>query len=71
MLQPFILSKSPLWRHWEYVHSEMITAVWENTGAAGMRLSAIKNYASYQQVHCSLNSWKIGSGKPPNSQLLH
>jgi hypothetical protein len=62
MLQPFILSKLPLWqRYSEYVHSEMITAVWENTGAAGMRSSATKNYTSYQQVHCSLNSWKIGS----------
>jgi hypothetical protein len=41
----FILFKPPLWRcYWEYAYSEMITAVWENTGASGMRLSADKNY---------------------------
>lgn len=45
MLQPIhsiqaIIMKS----YWEYAYSEMITAVWEDTGAAGMQVSADKNY---------------------------
>lgn len=43
MLQPIhsiqaIITKS----YWEYAYSEMITAVWEDTGAAGMQVSAEK-----------------------------